>query len=189
MALQVVNLTLTNPPLLPPSLVTERLAVILRSFQLDDLNFFFSSLSLNRAVFKMNILENLLARNEERTTAPVVKPRAKLRMKGTNQEHPARESETVREAYVPPSLERVTALLSSHTPDGEDANLIGLMKYHLISALFQARSNVNLIGFDEAIKTGCLQKSIQDGFGRFQATKYKEITSNIVKAWEISLVE
>ncbi|GJJ06368.1 hypothetical protein Clacol_000559 [Clathrus columnatus] len=148
----------------------------------ENLDVFFSSLSLDQAVFKLNILEHLMIKNEERTTAPRARARAKPRAKGADP--PKLDIHLVEGAYIVPPLDRFITLVSSlSSSDGQDA---ALMKYHLVSALFQARDGVSLIAYDEAVKTGVLQKSIEEGFEETKgvASTYKRIALNIVQAWE-----
>lgn len=131
-----------------------------------------------------------MTKNEERTKAPVARARAKPRAKNVDQtqsETLSKEPEPIREAYIVPSLERVTSLLF-YSPTHEQDIKIGLMKYHLIAALFEGRNNINMMSFDEAVKSGYLHKTIEESFGKSQSMrKYKTITLNIVQAWEKQL--
>lgn len=132
-----------------------------------------------------------MTKNEERTKAPVARARAKPRAKNVDQvqlETLPKEPEPIREAYIVPSLERVTSLLFYLPIHDQDATKIGLMKYHLVAALFEARNNINMTSFDEAVKAGYLDKTIEEGFGKSQSIeKYKQITLNVVQAWKRQL--
>lgn len=190
MALQLVNLTLSQPTLLSPSLFLSSVTTSLLDLPLESLHSFFSGIPTHQTLFKISVLDHYISTGStdgrgSRKTGPSF-PRAKPRFvgKGTSGDvlsgiATAGTQDKRKDPYPMSSHDHLLTLISSplqalSCKSGESSPRllpllsvkVALAKFHLVSSLCSLHLSHKLTDsqWDADVRDGRLRQSLLDGF-------------------------
>ena len=186
---QLVNLTLTQPTLLSPTLFLNSLTTRLFDLPVSALHTFFSSLPTTQTLFKISVLNRYISVGSSTdgtstrkigSSAPRAKP--KFTGKGTcddvsSETETASTQDRYRDPYPMSSPDRILGLLSSPLRECSKSGSglssfplpsvrIALAKFYLVSALCSLHLSHKLADsqWNALVQEGRLRQAVLDGF-------------------------